>query len=665
MLSLGIDIGSLSTDVVLMNDKREIVASEVIATGASSKKAAEKSFQKILEVTRLSEKEIDYVVATGYGRIKVPFAQEVVTEITCHAKGSHYFFPRVRTVIDIGGQDSKVIKVDPNGNVIDFVMNDKCAAGTGRFLEVMARTLEIELEEMGSLSLQGNDKLSISSLCTVFAESEVVSLIGADQKREDICRALHIAIAKRITAQARRVGVEEQVVMSGGVAKNVGVVKELERLLSTKLRIAQDPQIVGAVGAALIGLESADKKTHTVVQVKSPVEEKPREETNVGADLKPALEESTLPRMGYLCTYTPIEVIRAAGFHPVRITGAKKAEGLAEEHLCTNICSYIKASMEDKLSGSLEGLEGVVFMNSCDGMRRLYDAWKRIDGDKKFNYLLDLPKTNDEAAVNYFSLLMKNFKERLENYCNRKITQEELHKSIILYNKVREKVKLFLQKQWSGYLGHSGYEIFSLMKRGINAVPEKFHDYITRLTEDGRGTLQCTPASGEARALPRLLIWGGILENEEIIKVIEEAGARVVADDLCSGSRFYDAMVEIQDDPFVALAGRYLKKSPCSRMANVFDRVNRIMSLIEKRSIHAAIYHTLKFCDHSVYDYPIFKKEFEKKNLPLLHLSCDYTPSSHGQIRTRVEAFLEQLKNQGVGRKEDTAFSSQNSGYNG
>jgi predicted CoA-substrate-specific enzyme activase len=631
MLSLGIDIGSLSTDVVLMDDKREILASEVIATGASSKKAAEKSFQKILEVTKLAEKDIDYVVATGYGRIRVPFAQEVVTEITCHAKGAHYFFPKVRTVIDIGGQDSKVIKVDQNGNVVDFVMNDKCAAGTGRFLEVMARTLEIELEDMGPLSLQGNDKLSISSLCTVFAESEVVSLIGADQKREDICRALHIAIAKRIAAQARRVGVEEQVVMSGGVAKNVGVVKELERLLSTRLRMAPDPQIVGAVGAALIGLEGAGKKASPSIQVKAPVEEKSVEEARVDA----SLEESCLPRMGYLCTYTPIEVVRAAGFHPVRVTGAKKAEGLAEEHLCTNICPYIKAAMEEKLSGILEGLEGVVFMNSCDGMRRLYDAWRRLDGDKKFNYILDLPKTNDTAAVNYFSLLIRNFKERLEKYYNRKISQEELHRSIVLYNKVREKVKLFLQKQWS----HSGYEIFSLLKRGINAVPEKFNDYISHMIKDER------PASKEAGALPRLLIWGGILENEEIIKTIEESGARVVADDLCSGSRFYDALVEVQDDPFIALASRYLKKSPCSRMVNVFDRVNRILSIIEKRSIHGAIYHTLKFCDHSLYDYLIFKKEFEKRNIPLLHLTCDYTPSAHGQIRTRVEAFLEQLQN--------------------
>ncbi|MEK7699205.1 MAG: acyl-CoA dehydratase activase, partial [Planctomycetota bacterium] len=215
MYTIGIDIGSMSANGVLLNEKKEILSSVIIPTGASSKKAGEKTYQQILTEHKLSEKDIDYIIATGYGRVKVPFAQEVVTEITCHAKGANYYFPKARTIIDIGGQDSKVIKVDAQGNVLDFVMNDKCAAGTGRFLEVMARTLEIDLEDMGSLSLGGKDNVSVSSLCTVFAESEVVSLVGADHKTADICRALHISIAKRITAQVKRVGLEEEVVMTG------------------------------------------------------------------------------------------------------------------------------------------------------------------------------------------------------------------------------------------------------------------------------------------------------------------------------------------------------------------------------------------------------------------------------------------------------------------
>jgi predicted CoA-substrate-specific enzyme activase len=656
MLSLGIDIGSLSTDAVLMNEGKEIVASEVIATGASSKKAADKIWEKILEGNKLSEKDIDYAVATGYGRIRVPFAQEVVTEITCHAKGANFYFPKARTVIDIGGQDSKVIKIDPSGNVIDFVMNDKCAAGTGRFLEVMARTLEIELEEMGHLSLQGSGQLSISSLCTVFAESEVVSLVGADHKREDICKALHMAIAKRISAQARRVGIEEHVVMSGGVAKNIGMVKEMERLLGTRLKIAPEPQIVGAVGAALIGLEAARRRgktpqlqveVQTIGRASHPPSGSHAQATQQPLNLidtgqapraEVSLEDDSLPKIGYLCTYTPIEVIRAAGFHPIRIKGTEKAEGGAEEHLCTNLCPYIKAVMEEKLSGALEGLEGMVFVNSCDGMRRLYDAWKGLDGDTKFNFMLDLPKTNDEAAVRYYATLIRNFKERLERSFHRTISLEDINKSIALYNKVREKVKLFLQRQWSGHLSHSGYQIFSLLKRGVNAVPEKFNDYLTLLMKE-KGPVVDT------REVPRLLIWGGILENEDVLKIIEDAGAKVVADDLCSGTRFYDAWVELTDDPFSSLAEGYLKRSPCSRMINVFERIHNILSIIEKNSIHGAIYHTLKFCDHALYDFPLIKKEFEKRKVPLLHLTCDYAPSSHGQIRTRVEAFLEQLQN--------------------
>lgn len=640
MLSLGIDIGSLSTDAVLMNEKREIVASEVIATGASSKKAADRIWESILSATGLSEKDIDYIVATGYGRIRVPFANEVVTEITCHGKGAHFFFPKVRTVIDIGGQDSKVIKVDAGGNVLDFVMNDKCAAGTGRFLEVMARTLEIDLDEMGPLSLQGSGKLSISSLCTVFAESEVVSLIGADHKVPDICRALHMAIAKRIAAQVRRVGIEEQVVMSGGVAKNVGMVKELEKLLGTRLRIADEPQIIGAVGAALIGLDATKKQSTASVAVAQSAPNEQKHQPPDGQNPEPSLEDDNLPKIGYLCTYTPIEVIRAAGFHPVRVRGLEGCEGAAEEHLCTNLCPYIKAVMEEKLSGALEGLEGMVFVNSCDGMRRLYDSWRAIDGDRKFNYILDLPKTNDDAAVEYFATLIVDFKKKLEAHARRRITQKEIKESITRYNRMRRWVKLFLKRsveEGNGYFGRSGYEVFSLLKRGINAVPERFSEYLKQIMKK-QGQRRDT------RNVPRLLIWGGILENEEIVKIIEDSGARVVADDLCSGSRFYDLLVEVNDDPFMSLARRYLKRSPCSRMVNVFERINNILSLIEKRSIHGAIYHSLKFCDHSLYDYPLIKKEFEKRNVPVLHLTCDYGPQSHGQIKTRVEAFLEQLQ---------------------
>lgn len=639
MLTVGIDIGSLSTNGVLINDNKEILASDIIPTGASSKKAAEKTFQNVLKTAGVSEKDVAYIIATGYGRIKVPFANEVVTEITCHARGANYFFPNVRTIIDIGGQDSKVIKVDSNGNVLDFVMNDKCAAGTGRFLEVMARTLEIDLDDMGPLSLKGRGELAISSLCTVFAESEVVSLIGADKKTPDICRALHISIAKRITAQVKRVGLEGELAMTGGVAKNIGVVREIERTLATEIKIAPEPQIIGALGAALIALENALSKCgmrDAECGIISQTEIHYSQSENVVSIADVSLEDSSLPKIGYMCSYTPVEIIRAAGFHPVRVRGSNTEDASSGEHLCSNICPYIKTVLEKKLSGGLEHLHGMVFANSCDGMRRLYDTWVRLDGNKKFNYILDVPKNNDEAAIHYFADLLKTFKERLEKYFGRIIHHEDITQSISHYNMVREKVRHFLQNHWGGYSGHSGYEIFTLLKKGINALPEKFHDYLTSL-------MNMKNYAHDTRKVPKLFLWGGIVEDEGIVKLIEDAGARVVADDLCSGSRYFDAIVDITDNPFVSIAKRYLRRISCSRMVNISERIENAISLIERFSIHGAVYHTLKFCDHSLYDLPLIKKEFQKKNIPLLHLSCDYSPSTQGQIKTRVEAFLEQL----------------------
>ena len=633
MLTLGIDIGSLSTDAVLINEKKEIVAYEVIATGASSKKACDKIFKHILDTTKLEAKDLDYIVATGYGRVKVPFANEVVTEITCHAKGANHFFPDARTVIDIGGQDSKAIKLDAKGNVLDFSMNDKCAAGTGRFLEVMARTLEIELDDMGELSLKGKDNVSISSLCTVFAESEVVSLIGADHKTPDICKALHISIAKRVSGQAKRVGLEETVVMTGGVAKNIGVVRELEKKLLCTIKMPEEPQIIGALGAAIIALENANTDTK-----KESVTATADNKTSSIADVQ--LDDDKMLKIGYFCTYTPVEIIRAAGYHPVRIKGSNEENGAdGESLLCSNICSYIKTLTDEKLAGNLDHLEGIVFTNSCDGMRRLYDAWVRIDKGKKFNYFLDIPKNSDEASIQYFADEIQAFKEGMENHFKLKIQNEDINRSITLYNGMRDKVTVFLQKQWNGYVGHSGYEIFTLLRKGINAVPEKFQDYVSTLTS----LMKKISDVPEKDPVPKLFVWGSILENEEIIKMIEDAGARVVSEDLCTGSRYFDKKVEITNNPYKSISERYLKRSPCSRMVDVFGRIKSIVSLIERRAINGAIYHSLKFCDHTLYDYPLVKEEFEKKHIPLLHINCDNSSKSEGQIKTRIEAFIEQL----------------------
>ena len=254
----GVDIGSLSTEVVIL-DKRAMLAAIIIPTGANSRLAAEKAMKMALEESGLSRDDLQYIVATGYGRGSAPFADKKVTEISCHGKGAFYLNPEVRTVIDIGGQDSKVIRLDSQGKVVDFVMNEKCAAGTGRFLEVMAHALEIDLEEMSRPAPPTVNVAHISSMCTVFAESEVVSLIAEGHPREEIIKGIIYSVVERTVSMARRVGVEEKLMMTGGVAKNTALREALGESLGFKVLVPDEPQAVGALGAALIAAEELEK----------------------------------------------------------------------------------------------------------------------------------------------------------------------------------------------------------------------------------------------------------------------------------------------------------------------------------------------------------------------------------------------------------------------
>lgn len=259
MYYAGIDGGSLSTDTVIIDSEGRIVSYDISPTGANSRTSAEKSMHNAVERAGITRADIVYSVATGYGRISLDFVDKAVTEITCHGRGAWTIFPRTRTIIDIGGQDSKAIKVGEGGKVLDFIMNDKCAAGTGRFLEVMAKALEIGLEEMGPLSLKSTNDISISSTCTVFAESEVISLVAQATPKEDIINGIHRAICNRIGSMLERIGVDSEVTITGGVAKNSGIVKILEQKVGAVLNVPDEPQIVGALGAALVARDLASQ----------------------------------------------------------------------------------------------------------------------------------------------------------------------------------------------------------------------------------------------------------------------------------------------------------------------------------------------------------------------------------------------------------------------
>lgn len=255
MLTAGIDIGSITTKVAFLCDGA-ILGYDVGFTGYNPGRSWRDLFQKTLNRLGLDGGDVSRIVSTGYGRNKVDIANRKVTEITCHAEGAKHFLPGVRAVIDIGGQDSKFIRIDPAGAVAEFVMNDKCAAGTGRFLEVMARTLEVDLDEFGDIAARSRSPSRISSTCTVFAESEIVSLIASGEVRENIVAGLHDSIASRIVTMMGRSDADRPLVMTGGVAKNAGMRAALERKLGTRLAVPSTAQVNGAIGAALIAQRS-------------------------------------------------------------------------------------------------------------------------------------------------------------------------------------------------------------------------------------------------------------------------------------------------------------------------------------------------------------------------------------------------------------------------
>jgi benzoyl-CoA reductase subunit D len=250
MISAGIDVGAETVKVVILKDG-EILGSSIVRAGLDRVASAEEAMNEAVKKAGISRDDIEKVTATGIGRKEVPFANDQITEIAAAAKGAAKFFPSVKTVIDIGAEESRAIKCDGTGKVVDFAKNEKCAAGVGAFVESMARALELDLLDMGPLSLQSDKIIPMNVTCVVFAESEVVSLVHAKAPKPDIARAIHEAIATRTTSMTRRVGIEKDVVLIGGVAKNQGAVERLTHHLGAEPLIPEEPQLVNALGAAI------------------------------------------------------------------------------------------------------------------------------------------------------------------------------------------------------------------------------------------------------------------------------------------------------------------------------------------------------------------------------------------------------------------------------
>jgi len=251
----GVDVGSTQTKAVLIDEERCIVGRALTDTGSNVMRAAETAFQQARAAADVREEQVEFVVGTGYGRYKVTFGNTQVTEISCHGRGAVRMFPATRTVLDMGGQDTKAIRVSSAGEILDFCMNDKCAAGTGRFLGAASAALRIPLDELGPTALRGERPVRISTTCTVFAESEILSWLGKGKKIEDILLGVHHSIGTRSVGLLRRVGIEEQVTFTGGVARNVAMIATLEQRLGVTVNVSEDAHYMGALGAAIFALD--------------------------------------------------------------------------------------------------------------------------------------------------------------------------------------------------------------------------------------------------------------------------------------------------------------------------------------------------------------------------------------------------------------------------
>ncbi len=256
--TIGIDIGSTASKCIILKDGKDIISKSLIEVGAGTSGPA-RAIEAVLDGCNLSKEDMSYILATGYGRHSIDWVDSELSELSCHAKAAYFLFPDVRTVIDIGGQDAKVLRIGDEGMLTSFTMNNKCAAGTGRFLDVMARVMEVKIDDLERLSAQSTEVVNISSTCTVFAESEVISQLANKTNISDIVRGIHRSVAGRVAGLAKSVGIEDAVVMTGGVARNQGVVTSLEEELGKKINVSPLAQYAGALGAALFAHQKAQK----------------------------------------------------------------------------------------------------------------------------------------------------------------------------------------------------------------------------------------------------------------------------------------------------------------------------------------------------------------------------------------------------------------------
>jgi predicted CoA-substrate-specific enzyme activase len=674
---VGLDIGSRASKGVLI--KGNEIVTVLVPTGLYTQETADEILAELLRLTGLERKHVGRLVGTGYGRVALDFKDipfEVITEIKCHAMGAHVAVPGTRTIIDIGGQDSKAIKVDAaTGKVLEFVMNDKCAAGTGRFLEKSAQTLGIELEDFGKLVYASEKPSTVSSQCVVFAETEIITLRAKAEGLEDgikdskaladIAAGVHVSAARRVQNLLGRIGIEKDLVFTGGVSNNPGMRKVLEDLLGHKFTTPKiDLAFAGALGAAVY----AGKSVASSVSVLSPqvrlTEKSEKPAANGQAGVRAAASDSALEeiralivrsqdeyiaredgkkRFAYQCNYTPLELLSASGARHIRLFRAGDPETVArgERYTQSIYCDFTKSCLGFFSSGDplYTSVDGVYNFYTCNTVKRVSEVLDRFVPVK----LLNLPKIRTEVSSrDFFRLELLDMKRDLESKTGTVISDEEIHVQIVKYNKLRRQLRKISELRKLRRPPITGKDFLEIAKAYYYVDADTALAAYERLYD----ALAARIGDQDAEEPMRFMISGSVLADgdRKIHDILErEYGGLVVAEDVCTGLRPFCHELSEEGDPLNALVGGYLDQAPCARMKPLSDAARFAANLALEYGAEGVLYTYLKFCPTHSVGMKEYLTAFQRVNLPVLELSSDYSHSSEGQIRTRIEAFIEVL----------------------
>jgi predicted CoA-substrate-specific enzyme activase len=646
---VGIDIGSRQSKAVLLYNHEVFTA--LIPTGFFMQDTAEMLLSRLYEQSGISEQNLDFIVSTGYGRIALSFdtvPSRIVTEISCHGMGGWYLGEDIHTIIDIGGQDSKVIRIDPNtGTVMNFAMNDKCAAGTGRFLEEIAKVLGVDATQIGEISLQADRPTEISSQCIVFAESEVVSGRAKGEKVENLAAGIHTSVAKRINGLMNRVGIEPNVLFTGGVSNNQGMRKAFEELLGITIAPTKiNTVFAGALGAALFAGKFAEECLESQEQKLSESIDLTSLEDAIVSQKETFIKKTTgkSKNVASLCAYTPIELLESADVAHTRFMHAGTAQELAAGELRTQsaFCDMTKSILgefEEKNPYNL-AVDHVFTFYTCDCMRKTAEAIG-VNYVPTTQYNLPRSKYNLDSEE-YFATEIEAFRKDLEKLTRKSILNDVIVQNIDKYNEARKTLR-----QISAYRKEKDPLItgsdFQRIAQAYYYLPVQ--ELLNELNKIESQLKEKKP--GKQRRV-RLMLAGSVIAegDSKVTNIVEkELGARIVVEDNCTGyKQFTHEIKHTEKGPIYDLAKGYLNQAPCARMKPLNELVENTVELAKEYKVDGIIYRYMKFCPCYSIVIRKYLERFERLGIPVLVLQGDYSNGDNGQLKTRIEAFVDVLK---------------------